>query len=489
MIISRHGGSLELLTRDELYDIHLASMDVLEHTGVVVMLDEALRLLDNLGASVDYKTKRALIPSDLVKEAIQKTPSSFVLYARNPKNKLRVGGNRVYFLDGGLTSYVVDLAGIRRPATIKDVEDLTRLYDFLDNVDMLAAGVFPTDVPEKVQHVHAYLKKLENTEKVCLYVYFARGGVVANDLIEMASIVAGGPDELRKKPMIMGWENPISPMSHGKEQTEMVLEFAKRGLPVHIGPAIQSGSTGPVTLAGVLVQQNVEVLSGIVIAQSVTEQGRRSPIVYGAVPALTDVRYGTTVYGAAEAALMNIASAQIARYYSLPCRGNGGATESKTEDIQAGYESAITLLMASLAGANLIMNATGGALEPGIGSMSYEKAVIDNDMATVVSRILKGIDVSDNTLAVEVLEEVGPLGHFLSHKHTREFFKKEHIIPPLADRRDYTTWRKDGSKELKRVARETASKILQEHKPAPLEDSIKKELEAIVKKVEKRELT
>jgi len=487
-MITRRGGRLKLLSNEQIYDIHVATLDLLEHVGVQVESEEALKLLDGIGATVDFKTKRARLGPDLVGEAVAKTPKSFVLHARNKQHDLRVEDDRVYFMDGGLATAVISPDGVRRPATLKDVADLAKLYDYIEYLDITFSGVFPTDIPEATHHVHATLAKVENTDKVAFYGYYARGSVVARDLIKMAAVLAGGLEELRRKPMIMGWENPISPLSHGKGQTEMVLEFAKMGLPIHIGPAIQSGATGPVTLAGVLVQQNAEVLSGMVIAQAAAEPGRRPPLVYGAVPALADMRSGAMIYGAAEPALMNVASVQMARYYGLVSRGNGGTTESKTVDAQAGFESAITLLMASLAGANLIMNASGGAMEPGIGAMSYEKSIIDNDIAGMVLRILEGITVSDETLATDVIAAVGPGGHFLSQQHTREFFSKEHFIPKISDRSSPDSWNKAGAKDIRLVAREKVKQVLKEHHPQPLDKTIKEELAKIIQDVEKREL-
>jgi len=487
-MIGRRGGQLKILSNKEIYDIHMSTLDVLENVGIRVESEEALKLLDGIGAVVDFRSKKVRIGPDLVKEALRKTPPSFTLHARNPKFNLRIESDRVYFLDGGLPTNVMDIEGNRRPATLKDVADFTRLYDYLEYIDLTASGVFPSDIPESVHHVHVYLAKVENTDKAAFYAYYARGRVVAQDLIRMASVTAGDFDELRKNPVIMGWENPISPLSHGQAQTEMVLEFARSGLPIHIGPAIQSGATGPISLAGVLVQQNAEVLSGIVIAQSAAEPGKRPPIVYGAVPALADMRYGTMVYGAAEPALMNVASVQLARYYGLVCRGNGGTSESKIVDAQAGYESAITLLMAALGGANIIMNAAGGALEPGVGAMSFEKAVIDNDVAGMVSRILEGITVSDETLAVDVISRVGPGGHYLSEKHTLELFKREHFVPKISDRKDLASWAKAGAKDIREAARERAKQILKEHRPEPLDRTVREKLLKIVEDVEKREL-
>jgi trimethylamine--corrinoid protein Co-methyltransferase len=487
-MITRKGGQLKFLTNDQIYDIHVATLDLLERVGVQVESEDALKLLNDVGAAVDFKTKRARIGPDLVNEAVKKTPPSFILHARNKEHNLRIEDDRVYFMDGGLPTAVISPEGIRRPATLRDVGDLAKLYDCLEFLDLTFSAVFPTDIPEAIHHVHAYLAKLENTDKVAFYGYYARGRVVAQDLIRMASVVAGGTEELRRNPVMMGWENPVSPLSHSKGQTEMVLEFAKSGLPIHIGPAIQAGATGPVSLAGVLVQQNAEVLSGIVIAQSAAEPGKRPPIVYGAVPALADMRYGSMIYGAAEPAIMNVASVQIARYYGLVSRGNGGTTESKTIDAQAGFESAITLLMASLGGANLIMNATGGAMEPGIGAMSYEKSVIDNDIAGIVSRILQGITVSDDTLATDVISAVGPGGHFLAQEHTRRLFEKEQFIPKISDRTSPESWVKSGAKDIRMVARERVQQILKGHQPAPLDKTMKEELLKIIKDVEKREM-
>jgi len=488
-MVARKGGYLKILTNEQIYNVHTSTLDVLEHVGVRIDSEEALRLLEEIGATVDFKTKIVWIGPDLVNEALRKTPPNFVLHARNPKLNLRMESDRVYFLDGGGPGTVLDLDGTRRPATLADLADFTRLYDALEYVDMTAGCIFPTDIPEPTHHARAYLTMLENTSKVTTYGNYARGRVVAQDLIRMASAVAGGLEELRKKPMIIGWENPISPLSHGKSQTEMVLEFARLGLPIHIGPAIQAGATGPVSLSGVLVQQNAEVLSGIVMAQAAAEPGKRPPIVYGAVPALTDMRHGTMVYGAAEAALMNVASVQMARYYELVCRGNGGATESKIPDAQAGYESAITLLMAALGGGNLIMNATGGALEPGVGAMSLEKAVIDNDIAGMVSRILEGIFVSDETLAVDIISKVGPGGHYLAEEHTRLLFPSEHFVPEISDMKDAGSWVKEGSKDIREAARKKAKQILKEHEPEPLDKTIKEELIRIIKDVERREFS
>jgi len=486
-LLCRKGSYLKFLTNSELYDIHLATLEVLEYTGVKVEHEVALKALDDIGAYVDYKKRHVYFPQDLVEEMIKKTPKRFTYYGRNPKLKLRVEGDRVYFLDGGTPLNLLDLDGNYRRATSKDLADLVRLYDALENVDLIAGPVHPTDIPEHVHHVHDYLIKLENTEKPFTHAHYT-GMMEAKDIIRMACVVAGGVDELRRRPSVMGWENPISPLAHGTAQIENMCEFAKCGLPILIAPAIQSGATGPASLAGVLVQQNAEVLSGFVIAQSVAEPGKRPPIIYGAAPAVFDMRYGTTVYSCAEAALMGVASVQLAHYYGVVCRGTAGTSEAKIPDIQAGYESSITLLMLSLAGCNLIMDATGGALGPGVDAMSFEKAIIDNEVANIISRILRGIDVFDETLAIDVIDEVGPYGQYLGHKHTLKLFQKEHFTPKISDKKPYDAWVKSGSKDLRKVARERAKQILREHHPPSLDKELKERLLHIIKEVEGRNL-
>jgi len=257
-------------------------------------------------------------------------------------------------------------------------------------------------------------------------------------------------------------------------------------LPVLIAAAPQSGSTAPATLAGLLVQQNAEILSSIVILQSVADPGKKVPAIYGTAPATFDQRHGTMVYGCPESAMINVASSQIAKYYGLPCRGTAGTTESKLPDMQAGYEAMMTLLMTAMSGCNIIVNATGGALCPGIDAMSLEKAVIDNEIAAHVSRILNGITVNDETLAVDVIREVGPEGHYLSHRHTLKHFTSEHPMPKISDRKPIDQWLKDHDQDIRSKAREEAKKILLTHHPEPLDRGIERQLDEIIETAAKR---
>ena len=475
------GGQLKILSSDELYEIHLATLEILERIGVKVLEPKALRILEEAGATVDIKKKIARIPKHLVEEAIKKAPSGFTLYGRDPNYKLKLQDKRVYFSMGGQSVNVLDLeTGKQRASTLKDCENFCRLADALENIHHTTIVVRPRDVPDSVAHVHELFAGLRNTTKTLDAETY--GQAVALDSIRMASVVAGGEEELKKRPLLLGFHNPISPLQHSEKLTEALMMYAKYKQPVIIAPEAQAGATAPVTLAGLLAQQNAEVLSGIVIAELVNPG---APVLFGTVSTIMDMKTGNLAYGAIEAGLINVATAQLAHYYGLPSRGTGSGTESKIPDIQAGFEKAMTLMMAALAGLNFIFYAA-GTLESTL-TASYEQAVIDNEICGMVSRALRGIKISDETLAIDVIERVGPGGQFLDQRHTLEYLKKEHYLPTIINRQKRERWEKAGSKDLREIAREEAKRILKEHQPEPLDRDIEEELKKVVKEVEKRE--
>jgi len=476
------GGQLRILSSGELYEIHLATLEILERIGVKVSEQKALRMLGEAGAHIDIKEKIAKIPQYLVEEAIKKAPSTFTLFGRDPKHKLKLQDGRVYFSMGGESVHVLDLeTGKQRASTQRDVENFYRLADALENVHHSTEVVIPRDISESVAHMYELFAGFRNTTKTLDCDIY--GQEVAVDCIRMASVVAGGEEELKKRPLLLGFHNPVSPLQHSEKLTEGLMVFAKYRQPVIIAPEAQAGATAPVTLAGLLAQQNAEVLSGIVIAELVNPG---APVLFGTVSTIMDMKTANLAYGAIEAGLINVATAQLARYYGLPCRGTGSGTESKIPDIQAGFEKAMTLMMAALAGINFIFNAA-GTLESTL-TASYEQAVIDNEICGMVFRALRGIKISDETLAIDVIERVGPGGQFLDQRHTLEYLKKDHYLPTIVNRQKRERWEKEGSKDLREIAREEAKRILKEHQPEPLDRDIEEEIKKVVKEVEKREL-
>jgi trimethylamine--corrinoid protein Co-methyltransferase len=391
-------------------------------------------------------------------------------------------GRRVYYepMIGRLN--IVDLeTGIRRRTTLSDVEKLVRLADALKHYTLLHSGaIMPhiEGIPDEVAHVHGYVASVRNSSKVIKGV--VRGKQKARDCIRMAAVIAGGEDALKRKPNIFTTCNVISPLEYMVEQTEGLIEYAKMGLPVDIASEPQCGGTSPVTLSGTLAQQMAEILGMIVIAQLVNPG---TPVLMGTVAAAMDLRNGMIALGGVEAALLNVAHAQMAQFYRIPSRGTGSNTESKILDMQAGYEKAITLLLPALAGINMIFYP--GTMDHAT-TVSLESLLIDHEICDMIDRLLHGISVTDETLALEIIDKVGPGGHFLRQRHTMKHLEEEHFVPKLSDRDSYEAWAEKGKKSIQERARDEVKKILSEHQPLPLDSAVEKELLAIVKEVEER---
>jgi len=477
----KKGGYLKFLNEDQIKDIHYASLEVLQRTGVKIEDEEILELLAEAGAYVEFDKRRAYLPASLVENMIKKAPSRFTWYGRNPEYFAKMEGKRVHFSPCSSVINVIDLDGNRRRATIEDAENFSRILDAIPYITEGHCMVHPSDVPNDAAHAHIMLAIARNTEKCMRGRVF--GADRARDCIKMAEVIAGSKKEMEKRPNLICIVNPVSPLILSRDLLEGMKEYVKRSLPVVIAPEVQSGSTGPVTLAGTLVQHNAETLSGIVVTQ-ILNPG--TPVVYGSVSTISDMKTGSIAYGAIEAGMINVCVVQMANYYGIPSRTTGGIGESHQIDIQAGLEGATTLLLSALAGSNYIRDSVGG-----LGStmtVSYEKIAIDSEILGMVSRALEGIEVSDETLAVDVINKVGPGGQFLGEDHTLKNFKKEHFLPEILSRVPFDTFI-ENKKDIRSSARQKIRDILQNHQPAPLDREVEKELRNIVKAVEKRVLS
>lgn len=471
-------GQLNTLSSDEVYDIHVATLEVLERTGVVVHEKRALRLLDDAGAIVDLKRETAKIPDYLIQEAIAKTPKSFIWHARNPKNSIRIGGTPTKFGPGGTCKNIIDMeTGECRSPTEEDAVKMVRLIDALENIHI----VYP---PTRSPHISASvperrifgIKRLAMTVKnssKCL-----EGGGIEG--LKIASALVGGEEELLKRPFMAGYVDPVSPLTHGKEMVDVILTSAKFGQPIFMTVMAIAGATAPATLAGTLVQQNAEILSGLLIAHLVNPH---APVIYGSVSCIMDMRTTIASVGCPEQGLISAAAAQIARYYGIPC-SVGAESDSKVPDAQASYEKAMSLMMGVMAGADL-MDLFMGSTET-YNTTSFEQMIIDDEMAGMALRSVKGIEVTDETLATEVIDRVGPGGNYLADKHTLHWFKKKRYNPKLSSRETRNTWEKMGSKDIREKAKEKAIKILAEHEPEPVDKTVWQKIETIVKNIEKK---
>ncbi len=466
------------MSRSEVEQIHGATVEVLERLGVKVWSPKALELFEGAGAAVDKKTMMVKVSESLLKETVRKAPSSFEYYGRDPSYKLTMGESRVHFSLCGQGVKVQDIDGRIRLAKQTDNEQMALIGDYCENIHHIAMMTTPMDVPPLAMHIYALWANLKNSVKTTDG--YTHGERWANETIELGRIIRAGAEELRREPLLLGFVNPVSPMQLSKELIEGAIVYARENQPVLFAPEALAGATAPATLAGLLVQQNAEVLSGIMVAQ-LAKKG--APVFYGTVSAVMDMKTGSTALGGPEVGLFNLATAQLARFYRLPCRGTGGNTDSKLVDVQAGIEGGISLLMAGLAGMNFIYDAA-GSIDGSI-TTSYEKIVVDNEMCGMVARALDGIEVNKESLAVEEIAKVGPAASYLGTLFTTRMFRKEHFIPQLMNRSSREAWERAGSRGIADAAREKAKWILKNHTPVPLEKDVSKKAEDYVKAVAK----
>ncbi len=468
---------LEPFTRGDLQKVHGATVRILERTGVRVLDPEAAKLLQAAGASYDDVTQIVRISEGVLKSLLMQAPSRFRLYGRGPNRVLSFGEGNTYFSSMGTAVQVEDGDGAVRSPTLKDVEAFYRLVDASPFLDHASWVVWPRDVPNESVHVYEVLYGFKNTTKSLDG--YNWGKQYSQDTIDMAAIVAGGRDELQERPLLLGFSNPVSPLTLAKETTEGLIAFARAGQPCIMPPECMAGGTAPSTLAGVLVQQNAEVLASIAVAQCARPG---SPVLYGSVSTVMDMRTGAVALGAPEAGLISLGAAQLARYYGIPSRGTGGNTEALVPDFQAGAESATTLLLSTLAGFDFIYDVA-GSLESSL-TASFVKLILDNDLAGSVKRVAAGIEVSEETLAEDVIQTAGLRGSYLGHPHTLSHFRSEQFLP------DTFLRGARGSREAAEIrerAQRRAEGILREHTvDPPLEPAVESKLNAFLKRVLKR---
>ncbi len=470
---------LRVLSDDQVKSIHEASLNVLEKTGVKFWDQGTIEVLKRAGAEVDKDRSIVRFPRDLIASSVKKAPKQITLAGRSPKFDLRLDGERSYFGTLGTAPLVYDIdTGERRYALKSDLQAFARITNALESVRYFHTSVTPSDVAPQVTDLHRWATALRNTEKHLM------GGAVYNldnmpFLVKMCLEVAGGEKELRRRPMITATECPVPPLQHDRRPLRGITEFARHWLPVIIYSEPKAGATSPASLAGTLVVSNAEVLSGITIAQLTNPE---APVIYGSVATLMDMRTGGIAFGSPETGILAAATTQMARHYGIPNMTPGGRTDSKMPDVQAGYEKQRTVLMAALAGASLSNMA--GLLESNLVA-SYEQLIIDDEIIGTTERIIEGIAFDEGSMALDLIDKVGPGGTYLAQRHTMERFRKEHYAPRLSDRSYYAGWLRGGSKQLREVARMRAKRMLRESHPEPLDKGVDKRLSEILSEAEK----
>jgi len=478
--LAQNGPSFSFLTEDQLYDIHVASLEVLERSGVRVDSDEVLETLEANGAYLE-EGNIVKIPTAMVEKALDEAPGKVTLADRNGNRTMRCEKNRSYFGPGSDLPKTVDLeTGDLRASKKSDVARASTVVDALPNYDFMMSYAIATDAPDQLSYLHQFQAMVENTTKPI--VFTARDGRDFEQIVEIAATIRGGYEELRKNPFIACYSEPTSPLIHSKDAIDKLLGCADYGIPAIYTPGAGAGTTAPSTLAGLLTQINAEILSGVVIHQ-LRENG--APFVYGAACTSTDMRTTIMPHGAPEFPMLGAVFAQLARYYDLPSWSTAGNSDAVIPDQQASIEWTNSLLLAELSGANIVHDV--GYLGTGLVG-ALESLPICNEIMEIVRYVGRGIRIDSDTLATEVIERVGPGGHYLTDKHTLEHFKEEFSSTDLLNRDRYDNWLMEGEVTLREKAKEKVRNILEEHEPERIADDTERKITEIIEEAEQEYL-
>jgi trimethylamine--corrinoid protein Co-methyltransferase len=460
------------LTDSDIEQIHQTNLKVFAEIGVQVNFPEARELFQKAGATVDDSTRIVKVPPALFQELIATAPSIVTLCGRADNGDLdcEIGGDKVYIGTGGTALNVQDPGENNcRRSRLTDIMQIARLVEALDNIHFYMLNVYPNDLSVEQVDVNRFGAALNRTRKHIIGGVYTVEGV--RNVIRMAEIIAGSPEKLRKRPFISMVTCPISPFKLDEMYGQLTMEVARQNIPVVVPTEPLCGATAPITLAGNLVVQSVDTLAGVMLTQ-LTNPG--TPVFFGCISSITDLRDMKYLSGAIEMGLMNAAAAQMARFYQLPLYSTAGMSDSKVTDAQAGYETALTTLLVALAGGNLIHDAA-GFLEFCM-TASYDKLVIDNEINGMIMRAVEGIKVDEETLAFDLLKKVGPGGHFVSARHTRRHMRSEQYHPQLSNRDNREKWEQTGAKDAKARAADKVRQVLEQPEQPVLSPEIRAQI-------------
>ena len=465
---------VEILSPEQLTQIHDASMRILEEIGIDFLNEEALEMWAAAGGRVDHKNQHVWLDRDLVMELVAKAPAEFTLHARNPAHSLRIGGNAINFATVGAAPYYSDLKTGRRPGTLKDFRRMVKLTQQCGPLHIVEGLlVEPQDVQVNLRHLEKGYALLTLSDKV--YTTAAHGHDAATEYIEMAAIAFGGLETIRQRPVLASNVNANSPLRFDEHMLGALLVYARHGQPTIITPFILAGAMSPVTLAAAISQQNAEALAGIALTQLVNPG---SPVIYGGFTTNVDMQSGSPAFGTPEGAMALMSGAQLARHYTLPYRGSGGLNNSKLPDAQAAYETQMTLWPAVLAHANVILHSAGW-LEAGL-VCSLEKFILDVEGLAMMHHFLSGFEINDETLAIESIAEVGPGGHHFGTDHTMARYRTAFYQPVVSDRSNYDAWQEKGASDAAQRAHRVARQLLAAYEPPSVNKAVEEELTAYV---------
>jgi trimethylamine---corrinoid protein Co-methyltransferase len=473
---------VEMLSAEQLEQIHDTSMRILEDIGMDFLDDEALDIWEKAGAKVDRASQHVWIDRGLLLEAVGKAPDEWTLRARNPAKNLRIGGANTVFVSTSGTAFVADLDKGRRVGTLADVHQLMKIVHACNPIHVLESQISePQDLPVQIRHLERGLAIFTLSDKVVAQA--AHGRSVSTDCLNMAAIVFGGLDAIKQRPVFAAIVNANSPLRWDSSMIGGIITYARGGQPLVVTPFILAGAMSPITMAAAVAQQNAEALAGIALAQLVNPG---VPIIYGGFTTNTDMTSGSPAFGTPEGAWAFFAGAQLARRYGLPYRGSGGLNTSKVPDAQAAYETQMCLWPTVMSHTNWVQHAAGW-LESGL-VCSFEKLIIDVEGLAMMQHLFGGVEVSPDTLAFDSIKEIGPGGHHFGTEHTKARYQSEFYRPVISDRLSIGQWEDAGRLDAAQHANRVWKELLRNYEQPPIDPGIEQELREYVAR-RTRELT
>ncbi|MEM7344161.1 MAG: trimethylamine methyltransferase family protein [Chloroflexota bacterium] len=465
------GGRYQPLSEAEVHRIHAAALSVLERTGVEIQESECRDIFEKAGARVDKSRNRVFLTPDMVEGALKTVDRAVTLYSKDGSMDLNLQDKRVHLGTGGAAVQVLDLNGYMRQSRLRDLYDIGRLIETLDNIHFYLRPVVARDVGNDDIDINTFYACLAATNKHIMGGCYFPEKVA--EIKEMAVMIAGSEEAFLNRPFLsfnLGYM--VSPLRFAPETTETLTLAVRSGIPVALVSAPLSGATAPASLIGTLVQVMAEELAGITYVQ-LLRPGH--PILQGGMPLVTDLRTGSMLGGCAELALMNAASTQMSHFYGVPVYSSGGITDSKIPDIQAGFEKGLTTALTALAGSQYTHHAA-GMLESLL-AVAYEQYVIDDDISGQVMRLVRGLEVTEESLSLDVIHEVcNGDGHYLGHDQTLDMMNSEYHYPHTIDRTSRADWEAAGSLDMRERARQQATKTLQSFFPTIIPESVDQQL-------------
>ncbi len=476
--ISNPKLKLEVLTQDDVKKIHEATLQIIEKVGVRFPSKRALEIWEAAGANVDHEKKIVRVKPQTIEDAIKKAPPAYKLAARDPQQDLQLDGNHVNLGTDGCGVEILDInTGIKRTSCLQDVRDIARVADATEEVAFHWVSLSAQDAPVEARGLHELKAVWDNSTKHVQTesVYNVEEAKAA---IEMAAAIVGGKDKLRERPVLSLMQCTAPPLGHDGGSLDAALLAAEVGIPTGFMTMAACATTGPITLAGDLAVGNAEVIAATALLQ-IAYPG--APVFYAAAQTASDLRNGSYTGGGPEDFLFGAATNILADFYNIPLSMGAFATGAKEPNWQAGLEGGLSSFMASVVMSDMLL---GCGFLHGSRIWSYSEMMMDCEIFSIVHKMMEGIVVNDETLALDTIAAVGPGGHYLGQKHTRKHMR-ELFMPQFMDRRPYSEWetKKDDARDW---ALAKARKTLKEHQPDPLDGNISKEMDRIIKSVEKK---